>query len=327
MGLDFTFFNQLDPRVFIIVAASLIGLFSVLALFFFIKIFFWFYLPIKQKKFIDSYDYILLAIDVPKENYQSPKAVESIFTTLSGAYSGPTKKEIYFEGRVQLPFSFEIVSIEGYIQFLVRTPAIFRDLVEAAVFSQYPNANIIEVEDYVNSIPVEFPDENYNLWGAEIYPIKKDVYPIKTYPMFEHALSQELKDPMSALLETMSRLGPGEQSWVQIVITPTMEDWQARATAEVKKLIGEKVKKGKTIGEIITDPILNLFDMAADTLVIQSEKESRATGYEQINKMQNLTPGEKNIITAIQNKMSKVAFLTKIRFIYSGRKEYYSLAR
>lgn len=327
MIIDLTFLSQIDPRVITITIASLIGLFSLLVLFFLVKIFFWFYLPGKQKKYIDSFDYTLLAIDIPKENYQSPKAVESIFSALMGSYSGPTKKDYYFKGSVQLSFSFEIVSIEGYIQFLIRTPVIFRDLVEAAVFAQYPNANIIEVEDYVQSVPQKWPDENYKFWGAELSMIQEDLYPIKTYPFFEHSLSQELKDPMANLLETMSRLGSGEQSWIQIVITPTMPDWRERGKKLVKKLIGEKYEHKKTIMERLTDPILHLLGFAADVIVVKAEGSSEQAKPEPVNNLMNLTPGEQNVLTAIQTKLSKIGFWTKIRFIYIGDKTVFSAAR
>ena len=326
MVIDLTFLSQVDPRVIFIIIASLIGLFSILVLFFLVKVFFWFYLPSKQKKYVDSFDYVLLALDIPKENYQSPKAVESIFTALMGAYSGPTKKDYYLKGSVQLPFSFELVSIEGYIQFLIRTPVIFRDLVEAAVFAQYPDASIVEVEDYVESVPQKWPDENYKFWGAELSMIQDDMYPIKTYPYFEHSLSQEFKDPMADLLENMSRLGPGEQSWIQIVITPTMPEWKERGEKLVKQLIGEKYTHKKTLMEKLTDPILNLFGFAADVLVAKAEP-SEASSTEQINKIQNLTPGEQNVLTAIQTKLSKIGFWTKMRFIYIAEKPVFSAAK
>ncbi|NQU83682.1 MAG: hypothetical protein HQ536_03135, partial [Parcubacteria group bacterium] len=107
----------------------------------------------RQGKFAQDIDYILLAMDVPKGDEQTPKAVENIFTHLNGTYSGPTLKEKWWDGKIQITFSFELISIGGYIQFLVRTPTKHRDLIEAAIFSQYPDAEIIEVEDYTKDAP------------------------------------------------------------------------------------------------------------------------------------------------------------------------------
>ena len=94
--------------------------------------------------------FILLAIDVPRDNEQSPKAVENIFSHLYGILlSRNNLYEEYWEGRHQDYFSMELVSIEGYVQFLVYTMEEYRDIVESAFYSQYPNAEITQVEDYV----------------------------------------------------------------------------------------------------------------------------------------------------------------------------------
>ena len=107
---------------------------------------------------------ILLAIDIPKGNEQSPKAVENIFAYLAGAHGSINFFEKWFEGQFQKSFSLEIVSLEGYTQFLIRTPLEYRNLVESAVYSQYPDAEISEVDDYVNDVPHKVPDEEYDLW-------------------------------------------------------------------------------------------------------------------------------------------------------------------
>ncbi len=49
--------------------------------------------------------------------------------------------------------ALEIVSLEGVIHFYLRCESKFKPRVEAAIYSQYPNVEIIEVEDYVNLLP------------------------------------------------------------------------------------------------------------------------------------------------------------------------------
>src|SRR3989344_4214570 len=107
----------------------------------------------RQIKYSKKLKWHLLAIDIPKANEQSPKAVEHIFAHLAGGLSSFTKKELYWEGKFLPTFSLEIVSIEGYVQFFIRTQSKYRDLVEAAVYAQYPEAEITEVEDYTTSVP------------------------------------------------------------------------------------------------------------------------------------------------------------------------------
>lgn len=285
-----------------------------------------------QDEYAKKVKFVLLAIDVPKNNEQTPKAVEQIFAHLAGAHGEPNFIEKYWEGVFQLGFSFEIVSIDGYVQFLIYTPEVFRDLVEAAVYAQYPDAEIVEVEDYINGIPQKFPHPEYDLWGAELIPVAKDCYPIKTYPEFDDQIVGEMKDPMAALLEIMNRLRKGEQSWLQIVIKPIDQEWKSKCDKEVKKRIKEEVpvKKG---------PLDNLFDNFAGNLnalatsvgsiivpgAVPSKPEKKEKT--QINIVQNLTEGDKEIVASIQRKASKIGYECKIRMIYAGRKEVFSKQR
>ncbi len=62
--------------------------------------------------------FILLAIDVPRDNRQTMKAVENLFIYLQGAHGTLNLIETYWIGIFQLQFSFEIVSIDGYTQFI-----------------------------------------------------------------------------------------------------------------------------------------------------------------------------------------------------------------
>ena len=65
-------------------------------------------------------------------------------------------------------------------------------------------------------------------------------YPLRTYPQFEHVLSGEFLDPLGPLMETLGRMGRGEQLWLQICIKPINESWREKSEALVRKLIGAK---------------------------------------------------------------------------------------
>ncbi len=329
MEIDLTFLSQLDPSTVKNIVIGLIVIISVFFLFAILKAYHsWIWLPAKQLKYLKSIDYILLAIDVPKENVQSPKAVEAIFSTLWGSYSGPNKKQKYIDGQLVPPFSLEIVSIDGYIQYLIRTPRHFRDMVEAAIFSQYPDAQITEVNDYVPTIDQKYPSDEYQIWGTELKLFKENAYPIRTYPFFEHSLSQEFKDPMAALLEVFSKLGQGEQAWLQFVITAVKPaDWLSEAEKTVARLIGAKVPYKKTWADRITDPILNFFHWLADTTVVTAEKNDPITPSTELNNLMYLTPGEQNQLSAIQMKMSKLGFECSMRYIYVAKKKNYQPAK
>lgn len=282
-----------------------------------------------QQKFGRSIKWVLLAIDVPKETEQSPKAVESIFAHLCGGYRGLVKKELYLEGQTQYFFSLELVSIDGYVQFFIRTPERLRDLAESAIYAQYPDAEIMEVEDYTESIPREWPNEKYDFWGSEYVLSKKWAYPIRTWPQFEHSLSAELKDPLAALLEALSRLRKGEQIWIQFIISPTTDAWKSDAEKVINKLLGRKEveqKKG-LLRKTVEFPVIASVELAHKTLeglLYPGGEEVRKERDDSHLKMLGMTKGERDIIEGIQMKLTKPGFWTKMRFIYLAEKDVFT---
>lgn len=278
----------------------------------------------RQNQYSSSMKKVLLALDIPKLNEQSPKAVEALFSTIHGSYSHHDRIEKYWIGKIQAAYSFEIVSIDGYVQFYVWVWNKFRDVLEAAVYAQYPDAEITEVEDYVRNAPSVFPSEEYDLAGSEFRLVNKPAFPIRTYPEFEDKLSGELKDPMSALLESLSKLRPGEQLWVQILVRP-LDDKAWRHTGErvVRKLIGakEKGKKPGMIRELLNFPM----DLIEGGLIPAFEKKQ--TKDEPPTMMLHLSPGERIVVEGIQRKLAKKPFSTKIRWVYIARKDVFSKSR
>jgi hypothetical protein len=284
----------------------------------------------KQGKWFSTHKFIILAIDIPKDTEQTPKAVEQLFATLSGAHTPLSAKEIYWFGMFQLSFSFEIVSIDGYVQFLIRTPSQYRDLVESSIYSQYPDAEITEVEDYIDTVPDDYPNETHKIWGTEVVPFNNDVYPIKTYREFEDQVSGEFKTPMASLLETMSKIQVGEQIWIQIIVKPTGFDWVKRSMAEAYKIAGKKAPSKKSFLEKLISPITSLFFLSTgEEMFLQSGGGAGESDKKNDlpSLMLHLTPGEKNAIEAIENKASKLAFECKMRLIYISPLEKYSAAR
>src|SRR5690606_30399665 len=96
----------------------------------------------RQGKCLANLKYVVLAIDIPKGNEQTPLAVELIFSHLHGIQRSGNWRDRNLKGFLQPPMSFEIISVEGQIQFIIRCLEDHRDLVEAAVFAQYPDAAI-----------------------------------------------------------------------------------------------------------------------------------------------------------------------------------------
>ncbi|MEK7072318.1 MAG: hypothetical protein AAB969_02000, partial [Patescibacteria group bacterium] len=283
----------------------------------------------RQGKFAAKWKHVLLAIDIPKNNIQTPKAVESVFIALAGAQTSGNLIDIHWRGKVQESFSFEIVSLESFVQFLVRTPKHFRDLIEASIYAQYPEAEITEVSDYAETYKdVKFPNEKYNLWGTEFILVKDYPYPIRTYLDFEHKLSGELLDPMAGLLEMLTRVGPGEQIWLQLVVTPQKPGWGEKSKKILKEMKGEPYTPPETFADKVIKPVGYLGDLvAAVTSEMFGPSEPGSKKEEDQWRMFRISPGERLVFENIQKKLSQHSFQVKFRFVYLAEKEVFNKGR
>jgi hypothetical protein len=279
-----------------------------------------------RRKFRMETPYVLLEIKPPKEIEQSPKIAEAIFAGVYGI-SGTvtTKAEKYLKGATQHYFSFEIVGIGGQIKFLVRVPAIHRNLIEAKIYAEYPQAEISQVEDYVYNLPSGVLDRDWDIWGTFLQLTKENPYPIRTYQEFVDILpKQPFIDPISNLMEVMTKLRPGEQIWIQIFTRPTPDSWIEEGKKIVGKLIGrtETKKKGVFAEELsgwsaafgaVKEEIAT--GKTAPSVSVKEEKPAHPS------LMQFLSPGEKEVVDAIERKMAKKAFESKIHVLYLGKKD------
>ncbi len=267
--------------------------------------------------------FVFLAIDIPRNNEQTPKAVENMFSYLSGALSEPSIIEKYWIGQFQLPFSLEIVSIDGYTQYLIHTPVKFREFAETAIYSQYPDAEITEVSDYADHVPTHYPDNEFDIWGCEFEMANNHVYPIKTYQDFEYQYDKaSFKDPMASLTDLCSSLVPGEQLWYQIIIKPILLEAVSQGKEEIDKILGDKKSK-KNMVDVMADGFISILGAISELIypIWGDVEEKKKEDKDDILKMMNLKPGDKFKIDAIQDKISKVVFECKLRFIYVMRKE------
>ncbi len=286
----------------------------------------------RQSLYAAKRRFVFLAVDIPKISLEEPgqslRAVENIFAHLDGAHASDTLWEKYWEGKTQDYFSFEIVSIEGYIQFIIRTRDKFRDLVEAAIYAQYPDAEITEVVDYTQFAPKKFPDPEWEMFGTEWINVKPEAYPLRTYHDFIDPESKEFKDPMAAVLENMAKMGKGEQLWFQIIVTPIdQKGWTKAGEKIVKKLIGAKVEEKKTLVDRVIDLPMKVLDTAMEQIVGGGKAVPKKAEKVEPSQILYLSPGAKATVEAIEKKIAKIGFKTKIRLIYLARKEVFKKTR
>ena len=280
----------------------------------------------QKTKYMAKWQWVLLAVDVPALFIQTPKAVEQIFAHLSGAQVSCNIPEKFWRGKKQKWFSFEIISIEGYIQFLVRTEVEYRDLVEAAIYAQYTEAEITEVEEYVDSIPDRYPTAEYDIFGVEFQLAQNEAFPIRTYPSFEYKMGKDasvLSDPMAALLENFTRIGQGEDLWMHLLIEPTGNAWKEKGIAVVKEMMGQKAEHKASIASTLLSFPQGLMSELMSAIAGPSEGDAP----EEKKERKELTPGMRGTVEAIEEKIAKLGFKSKLRVLYAARKDVYNPSR
>ena len=241
----------------------------------------------------------LLEMIVPREVRKNPKAMEQVLLAINGmGNSANNFSEYYIDGEFPLWFSLEIASFGGEIHFYVRVPEKIKQLTEAAFLSFYPDVEMVEVEDYAQlKLPSkvrELHQNNYDLWGTDLVLAREDAYPIKTYKDFESPDEEKTFDPISSILEVLSSIDRRQTVVMQILIRPKESNWKNEWKGLLDKLYETEHSQP------------------------DFEEEGRF-------KITTRTPGETDILEAVENNLAKPAFDAVIRFLYITPKELFNI--
>ncbi|HYV53727.1 MAG TPA: hypothetical protein VE933_03965 [Chitinophagaceae bacterium] len=277
--------------------------------------------------------WVMLEIVPPKEVLVPLKAMEDIFTVIwPNLYNMPSWRERYCEGVLAKSpdwMSFEIASIEGQIHFYVRMSAGFRPSVESALYSHYPELEIYEVSDYTKDVPKDIPNKEWDVYGEDFLLGNKAGFPIKTYEQFfepqgeKMAAEEKRIDPIASLLESMAKLGTGEQFWLQFNMMAMDDDaddeWRSEAKSILNKITKRPEKKPTTLWEDLTITLRNA--------VLGPVKDKDSYKWLELAKSETgerelvITPGEREVVTQIETKLKKPAFRVNIRGVYVAKRE------
>lgn len=279
-----------------------------------------------QREFVRKQSHVLLEVIPPRDIEKSPQPMESVFSGMAGVLKSFHPIEEFVDGALTPKFGLEIASFEGAVHFYIRAPRPFRDLVESHLYAQYPNAEIVEVPDYVDNAPRLLPNEKWDIWGTDFELVKPDPYPIKTYKFFEETISGEMIDPLASVVEVMSNLKPGQQMWFQLIVIPEKETWYSTGKILIDEFTGKaKKRKGvfSNMWKDITDVLSNLPKAITEPVIefehVEEKSDDRPIEF-------RLTPGEKEVLKALESNVGKYVFRTKMRFLYLGTKENFSKA-
>src|SRR4029079_14909228 len=121
----------------------------------------------------------------------------------------------------QRHFSFEIVGSKGFVYFYAAVPVALVQVVEQAIVSAYPAAQLEEVAEHNVFSPV---GKISGTIGGQLTLKENFAYPIATY--------QDLKrDAMQSLLNALSTIEKEDGVGIQILLRPANPGWRKAASA------------------------------------------------------------------------------------------------
>jgi len=275
---------------------------------------------------------VLLEIKMPQEVLKPLRAMEQVFSAIWGnVLDPPDRWEKWIEGKSLLSVQLEIVSLEGESHLYIRVHESRKNAVESSIYSQYPDAEIIVAEDYTKNVPQNIPNKDWDIWGTDYMMSKPDVYPIKTYNKFfeerpEIAKEEKRIDPMATLLEGFGKFGPGEQLWIQMSVKPILNSKKSEEGQEFFKR-----------GQEIRDKLAKRPDKLKSKSILKEAVEEVVTGKPPGDEEKKegfnieallpvearMTPGEKDIVAGVEEKISKRMFDCFVRFIYLAKRDAY----
>ena len=267
------------------------------------------YLLYIRSKYIKDKKWVMWEIKIPKEITKSPRAMELLLEVFYQTYEGELVDR-FIKGSSRDWFSLELVSIGGKIHFYIRVSAFFEKMVEARIYSQYPEVEVIKMDhDYTESVNYNQPNSKWKINGWDFKSIKSDVYPIKTYIDYEMEKDpkEEFKiDPMTPLLEFMSTINPAEQLWVQILIMGSKNRFS------IDPKTGQPGSWVKEVEKELTKLLKRDMDV-----------KDMATGWVK----SNLSPGERALVETIERNAGKPPFDVGIRVLHAFPPEHAGIAQ
>ncbi len=258
-----------------------------------------------RAKFFFSLERTVIELKLPKDTFKSPLAMEIFLNSLHNTADGNTFVQ-YWKGETRPWYSLELVSIEGTVKFFIWTETRRKAGLISALYSQFPEIEIREVEDYAKS--VHFDPDVTRIWACEFKFSKDDPYPIKTY--IDYGLDKDPKeefkiDPMTPLIEFLGSVPTNSQVWIQIMVMAHKKKIKPGHFFKTADLWEDKAKK------------------LVNELMIRDEK-TKVSGTENKSGFlvsPKLSKGEEEVITALERSITKHPFDVGIRALYIAPKK------
>lgn len=267
-------------------------------------------------------DLVFLRITLPQEILSTPKSMEQVFHNLHGilGYIRPIDQLLWRERQPWM--SMEILGMNGNMYFIIAVPKKHRQILQIALYSEYPDIEIDEVSDYTLTVPLDVPNAEWNLHGYDWVLNDEDIWRIKTYEDWK--IDIELKperniDPIAQMAELCSSLQPGEYLWFQLLISPAPGgDWLDKAKAVRFDFDRPKPPEPSQIEQGFQGVGDFLITLVGGTPADESKEQERFRFPSTL---------DRNVIEVLGSKIERPSFEVNFRMIYLAQREVYDRSR
>ncbi len=259
----------------------------------------------RQRLYEEDMKWVFLEMKIPREILKGPRSMDQLFQGIAALRNAAGDLgEKYIDGEITKWYSFEMCSFGGEVHFYMRVLKNQRPLVEAAFYSYYPEVEIEEVPDYINKLPHNLADmkiQGLDLWGTEMVLVRDFTFPIKSYQVFEDPDEMNQFDPISVFIENLAKAKKGEFVGIQYNIAPMDRAWgrQKHFQDMLDELREPKFSKTQTSHGPQKEGDL---PVALKSALLQK------------------TPGQTDVLKAVEAHLAKPAFKAVVRFIYISPK-------
>ena len=261
------------------------------------------FFDLKYWEFKLKQNHTMYKIIIPEDFGKGPRAMEIILSTIWNTSKEGNWYSKRWSGGSRPEFSLEIISIGGKVNFYIRTRDAFEKVIESAFKANYPSIKLEKVDDYAKEFSYK-KDANGGLFGFEAKLTKADPIPIKTYKKFgldkDKLNAEDIIDPVSYFVQTLSNISEGENMWLQFVIRGQKKDYTKKKRCFWKEYF-----------EIGSDETHD-WNPIAQKEIEKIKKDLVKTEFQ--------TDREKKLIDEIIENISKPSFWVGTRIIYFAKK-------
>ena len=191
-------------------------------------------------------------------------------------------------------FSFDIVTVEGFVKYYAVVPAVLEETIKQAIVSSYPTARLEEADQEIIFQDGMTADV---IAGGEFELKKPFSYPLATY-------EDSKWDAQTAILNAFAKVKENEGMAIQILFRPADPKWTQKSEKMVGDIKGDKTYRGSNLPL----RILHLFiDIIKAPFEVPSEHK--------YDNGEVLSQPKQEEVAAIENKAKYPGFETLIRVI------------